>query len=82
MTNITQVILAHQTKYPDLNAWEFEEQLNLYASRFIVMDVQDAWQEYLDTEEHEIFVSRLREILSDEHSERTRANILEAWAGE
>lgn len=82
MTTITQVILAHQTKFPDLNAWEFDERVKLEVDSNIAWDIRVAWGIYLDTQEHEVFVERLREILSDEHSEDTKANILEAWAGE
>ncbi len=80
--NVGRVILAHQTKYPNMTAWEFEEQLNLYADMILFGEAEHAWQNYLAEEDHEVFVERLRVIFSREHQEATVEGILEGWAGE
>lgn len=80
--NVTRVILAHQTRYPDLNAWEFEGQLDLHVGWGLAVDAQEAWNEYLKTDEHEVFVERLRQVFSEEHRQRIKDQLLELWSGE
>lgn len=80
--NVTRVILAKDHKFPSMTAWEFEERLELEVSAVLAQDAQEAWNEYLNTEEHETFTERLREVFSDEHRQRIKDQLLELWSGE
>lgn len=80
--NVTRVLLAKDHKFPSMTAWEFEERLELEVSAVLAQDAQEAWNEYLNTEEHEVFVERLRQVFSEEHKQSVRDELLRLWSGE
>lgn len=80
--NVTRVLLAKDLKFPSMTAWEFEERLELEVSAVLAQDAQEAWREYLNTEEHETFTERLRQVFSEEHKQSVRDELLRLWSGE
>ena len=80
--NVTRVLLAKDLKFPSMTAWEFEERLELEVSAVLAQDAQEAWRKYLNTEEHEVFVERLRQVFSEEHKQSVRDELLRLWSGE